>query len=165
MRDHPHDEQIADFTIRTLAHGTLYTTSSQGPLDASVVDAIALKQVISALLVILRDPGFLLEKTLQVAMTIVAKAPPVCPKDCRLRDVPLLLAYYSALTRSRDLRARCNGALAVLHLVRVERDWQMDSIGLEAQNGATASSERSPQRIVRCNEDKLLAKFQKIFNA
>ena len=68
-----------------------------------IVDAIALKQVLSALLSTLRDPSFLLEKTLKFAMRILAKTPPVCPKECRLKDVPSLLTYYSALTRSRHL--------------------------------------------------------------
>ncbi|KAI1798088.1 hypothetical protein LXA43DRAFT_8059 [Ganoderma leucocontextum] len=157
LRDHPHDEQIADFTIRTLGHGTLYTISSQGPSDASVVDAVALKQVLSALLGILHDPGFLLEKTLEVAMAVLAKTPPVCPKDCRLKDVPSLLAYYCALTRSRHLGARCNGVLAVLRLARVELD-QVGSVGFQALSGATARSGHSPQRVYY-NQDQLLARF------
>ena len=45
LQDHPHNQQVADFTIRTLAHGTLYTVSSRGPSDMGIVDAIALKQV------------------------------------------------------------------------------------------------------------------------
>ncbi|PIL27624.1 hypothetical protein GSI_10776 [Ganoderma sinense ZZ0214-1] len=157
LRDHPGDQQIADFTIRTLAHGTLYTVSSQGPSDASIVDAIALKEVLSSLLGTLRDPGYLLEKTLELAMTILAKAPPVCPKESRLKDIPSLLAYYSALTRSRHFGARCNGALALLRLARIELD-QAGNVDFEAQNRATAPSDRSAQRI-SCNHDQLLAGF------
>ena len=157
LQDHPHNQQVADFTIRTLAHGTLYTVSSRGPSDMGIVDAIALKQVLSALLSTLRDPSFLLEKTLKFAMRILAKTPPVCPKECRLKDVPSLLTYYSALTRSRHLGARCNGALAVLRLARVELE-ESSSVNFQGQKGVKDPPELSSKRISG-NEDQILASF------
>ena len=122
-----------------------------------IVDAIALKQVLSALLSTLRDPSFLLEKTLKFAMRILAKTPPVCPKECRLKDVPSLLTYYSALTRSRHLGARCNGALAVLRLARVELE-ESSSVNFQGQKGVKDPPELSLKRISG-NEDQILASF------
>ncbi|KAM5531395.1 hypothetical protein V8D89_014919, partial [Ganoderma adspersum] len=153
----PPSNSVDTISRSTLAHGNLYTVSSRGPSDVSIVDAIALKQVLSALLSTLHDPSFLLEKTLELAMTILAKTPPVCPKECRLKDVPSLLTCYSALTRSRHLGARCNGALAVLRLARVDLE-QSSSVNFQGQNGVTAPSELSPQRISG-NQDQLFASF------
>lgn len=88
-------------------------------------------------------------------MTILAKAPPVCPKECRLKGVPSLLAYYSALTRSGHLRACCNGVLAILRLARIELDLT-GSVGFQAQLEGVARAGPSPY----CSPG-----FQRTFNA
>ncbi|KAI1792811.1 hypothetical protein LXA43DRAFT_317266 [Ganoderma leucocontextum] len=121
LRDHPDDADVLDCTIMALAQGFLRTILRHSSSHPSVFDDACLVPVLSALLDTLRNPPELLpEATLNVAMIILARVPPVCPARCRLREIPSLLAYYAALSRSRHLRARCNAIATVRHLARAE---------------------------------------------
>ncbi|PIL29254.1 hypothetical protein GSI_09303 [Ganoderma sinense ZZ0214-1] len=120
LRDHPNDEQVADYTITTFAYAILRLIPSQAQPNPRFFADISLIPVLSALLDTLRNPDVLLEETLRAALTVLGQAPPVCPKQCQLKDVPSLLSYYAALSRSRHIGARCNGIAALLGFGSVE---------------------------------------------
>ena len=119
MQEHPNNVRVVDCCIRALAHGLLHTILRHSASHPSVFDDPSLVPALSALLDTLRgSPNLLPNDTLHVAMIILARVPPLCPERCRLKEVPSLLAYYAALSRSHHLRRRCNAVMTVRQLAR-----------------------------------------------
>ncbi|KAM5539705.1 hypothetical protein V8D89_006518, partial [Ganoderma adspersum] len=154
LRDHPNDEEVADYTITTFAYSIFGHLPPNGPCSPCLIDEVCLLPVLSALLDTLRNHDFLLEKTLQAAVSILEQTPSVCPKQSQVKDVPSLLAYYSALTRGRHLRTRCNGIGAMLGLGRVEL---LPVPGSEVQPIATHSGHKDGR--VYLSQENLLAEL------
>ncbi|PIL28985.1 hypothetical protein GSI_09032 [Ganoderma sinense ZZ0214-1] len=121
MREHPNNADVVGPTITILIESFLDTILEHRLSHPTIFDDPCLASVLSALLDTLRDPPELFtNRALYVAMLILQRAPPACPARYRLKDLPSLLAYYAALSRSRHLRARCAAVASVKLFATVE---------------------------------------------
>ncbi|KAM5538147.1 hypothetical protein V8D89_008190 [Ganoderma adspersum] len=119
LRDHSDDTAVVDPTIMTLSQSFSQPIILHRSSHPDILDHECLIPVLSALLDTLRNPPELLpEFTLNVAMIILARVPRICPKRCRIQEIPSLFTYYAALSRSRRLRTRGNAVASILLLAR-----------------------------------------------
>ena len=119
LRDHPDDTAIVDPTIMTLAQSFSQPIILHRLSHPDILDHECLVPVLSALLDTLRNPPELLpELILNVAMVILVRVPRICPKRCRIQEIPSLFTYYAALSRSRHLRTRGNAVASILLVAR-----------------------------------------------